>query len=336
MTDFTRLAKVDLHVHLDGSLRPGTIADLIRAAGKPVPDDVEHRCRVSPQCRSLHEFLDTFVFFYPYIGNAAALHRAARELCADQAADHVAYFETRFAPTLWTASGFPAEEAVEAALAGLAEGAAETGVKWGLILCGVRTSPPATTIATVKLAHRYFPEGVVGVDLAGDERHPAAAHAAGLALARKLDIPITLHAGEAGPAANVREALDLGAVRIGHGIHAADDPSVVERARVTGTTFEMCLTSNLQTASVRSIGEHPFAAFLRSNVRVTLNTDDPGVQGSTLSQDYALAESAFGITREEFLQSLAYSVDAAFADDSVKKDLKHLIENSWNPPEPRR
>lgn len=327
--DFKALPKIDLHVHLDGALRPSTVADLIRATGRPVPPDVESLCRVAPDCRSLPEFLKTFEFFLPYLGSTDALRRAAAELCEDQAADNVVYFETRFAPTLWLSRGFKPEQAIEAAIAGLEEGAKKTGVKWGLILCGIRDFPPETTLTTVRLAHRYLVDGVVGVDLAGDERAHAVYHSAAFEMARRLEIPITIHAGEAGPAENVRQALDFDADRIGHGIHAADDPAILARAVKREATFEMCLTSNLQTRCVASLDEHPFARFLREGVRVTLNTDDPGVQGSTLSQDYALAAKQWGLTKDEFRTTLLHGAQAAFADDSLRAHLRATIEAAW-------
>jgi adenosine deaminase len=327
--NFRSLPKLDLHLHLDGAVRPSTLAALARDAGLAWPPDGEERCRVPASCRSLAEFLRTFEFFLPALGSARALRRAARELCEAQHADGVIYFEARFCPGLWLDAGLSPDDAVAGALDGLREGAAATGVRWGLILCGSRTHDPRVTAAAVRLARERARDGVVGVDIAGDERFPASPHASAFAEARRAGVPITMHAGEAGPAANVREAMEMGAVRIGHGVRAGDDPAVLAEARRRGVTFEMCLTSNLQTCSVARVEDHPFRHFLREGVRVTLNTDDPGVQGSTLSQDYELAERAFGLAPADFRRILLNSVEASFAPPGVRAELRRRVEEAW-------
>ncbi len=327
--NYTKLPKLDLHCHLDGAVRPATLVALAAEAGLNWPPDAASRCRVTPACNSLPEFLSTFDFFLPALGSRKALRRAALELCRDMKADGVIYFETRFSPTLWLKAGFPGEEAVEGALEGLREGERETGVKSGLILCGIRNHGPETTMAAARLAHRYRDRGVVGLDIAGDERSPLAAHREGFAEAARLGVPFTIHAGEAGPAANVREAMDMGATRIGHGVHVVEDPAILAAAKKRGAVFEMCLTSNVMTHAVDRIADHPFPRLLRDGVKVTLNTDDPGVQGSTLSQDFERADRELGVRKEELKRAVLNSVDAAFAADSAKADLRKRVEEGW-------
>ena len=162
----------------------------------------------------------------------------------------------------------------------------------------MRTAPPATTLETVKVAAKH--RAVVGLDIAGDERAPLAPHAEAFRLAGRKGLPFTIHAGEAGPAANVREAILLGASRIGHGIRAVEDPAVVELANRKGVTFEICLTSNLQTRGVRSLKDHPVNRLRRAGARVTLNTDDPAVSRITLSHEYAVAARELGWGEREF------------------------------------
>lgn len=326
---FRPLPKLDLHHHLDGAVRPSTLVALAREAGLHWPPDAESRCRVPPDCHSLPMFLDTFEFFLPVLGSRRALRRAAVEACRDAKADGVIYLETRFSPTLWVKAGFAGEEAVEAALEGLAEGEKETGVTARLILCGIRNHGPETTKAAAALAHRYRDRGVVGLDIAGDERAPLSAHREGFADAARHGVPFTIHAGEAGPAANVREALEMGAVRIGHGVHVVEDPAVLAEAKKRGAVFEMCLTSNVMTRAVERLADHPFPRLLREGTRVTLNTDDPGVQGSTLSQDFERAEKELGVTKSELKRSVLNSVDAAFAPDSLKAALRKRVEEGW-------
>jgi adenosine deaminase len=326
---YQHLPKLDLHCHLDGAVRPSTLVALAAEKGLSWPPDAASRCRVAPACNSLHEFLKTFDFFLPALGSRAGLRRAALELCRDMKSDGVIYFEARFAPTLWVDAGFPPEEAVEGALEGLRQGEAETGVKSGLILCGLRNFTPDRTLVAAKLAHRYRDHGVIGLDIAGDERLPLAAHREGFDEARRLGVPITIHAGEAGPASNVLEALDFGATRIGHGVHVVEDPRVLDVAVKRGAVFEMCLTSNVMTHAVDRMAGHPFAKFLRDGVKVTLNTDDPGVQGSTLTQDFERAERELGLGKPELKRAVLNAVDAAFAPESTRASLRARIEEGW-------
>jgi adenosine deaminase len=127
----------------------------------------------------------------------------------------------------------------------------------------------------------------------------------------------------------VREALEFGATRIGHGVHVVEDPAVLAEAVRRGATFEMCLTSNVMTRSVGRIADHPFARFLREGVKVTLNPDDPGVQGSTLTQDFERAESELGLGKPELKRAVLHAVDAAFVAGSTRAALRATVEEGW-------
>ncbi|MBI3273200.1 MAG: adenosine deaminase [Planctomycetes bacterium] len=329
------LPKVDLHLHLDGALRVATIAELARERGCPLPTYDTRRLRrfvqVGPRCRSVGEFLATFRYFYPVLQDAEALERAAYELCEDQAADRVVYFEARFAPVLLATERFSMEDSVRATLRGLERGCRRFRVRARLLLCCYRPSPPASSVATVKLASAYRDRGVAGIDLAGDERsHSAALHQRAFDLARRLGVPVTIHAGEGGPPANVRDALLLQkARRIGHGVHMTEAPDLVEYVRERGIPIEMCLTSNLQTRIVEAIESHPFGGLLRAGVRVTLNSDDPGVSGITLSDDYRLAVDAWGLSLGELRTIALHGVEAAFVSEDERRTLRRAVEQGY-------
>lgn len=308
LEDFRRLPKIDLHHHLDGAIRVGTILELARRFRVPLPartaSGLAPHVQVRSRCRTLAGFLRKFNAFYPILPHAETLERIAYEACEDQARDGVVYFETRFAPVLCAGPGFTMEDAVRAALRGLRRGGKDFGVRWGLILCCYRGFAEASK-ATIALAEKL---GCAGVDLAGDERrYPLAPHAAAL---RRTHLPLTIHAGEAGPGRNVVEALRAGARRIGHGVHLGG--GALEAVRRAGATLEMCLTSNLHTGTVRSLRDHPFPRYYRAGLRVTLNTDDPGVSGITLSGEFLRAHRAFGLREEDFLKIVRFAQDAAF------------------------
>jgi adenosine deaminase len=312
------MPKAELHAHLDGSVRTSTILDLARARGAKLPAadaaSLEPFVTVPPGCASLAEFLETFDLFYPLLRDPGAVERIAYELAVDAAADGVTVLEARFAPALQAAEGFGIEAVARAALKGLLAGAAETGMAAGLILCAYRSVPPEVNLETARVAARLLGEGVVGLDLAGDERNfPALPHVEAFALARKAGVPVTVHAGEEGPPSNVQEALFLlGAARLGHAVRLPEDPDLLDHVARSGIAVEVCLTSNLRTGRVPSLERHPLPLFLTRGIRAVLCTDDPAVFRTTLSGEYARAVEAFGLGREDVRRLARAGFEAAF------------------------
>jgi adenosine deaminase len=253
----------DLHRHLDGSVRPATVAELAAAAGVAVPADL-------PFCRGmgLSAALTRFRFTLSLLQSPAAVRRVAAEICADAEAEGVTTLEIRFAPQLHL--GAPPEAIVDAALEG-AEGRA------GLVLCGLYGEPPETLGRLVTLAAGR--RGVVGIDLAGgpqpghsfrmNDYAPAFRRAASLGLGR------TVHAGEGRPPAEISEAIEeLQAQRIGHGTTLLDDPRVVELVVAREVTIEVCATSNEHVGAIPSVASHPLPRWLAAGVRACVCTDN--------------------------------------------------------------
>ena len=330
--NFKQLPKIDLHLHLDGAIRVATIAELGEELGIHLPTYDPKKLaafvQVNRDCRNLSDFLKRFDIFYPLLPFAKTQERIAYELCEDCARDHVVYFEARFAPALCSSAKFTMEDAVVAALEGLRRGQRDFGVRCGTILCCYRSVSLQENIEAVKLAHKYRDQGVVGIDLAGDETHfPAAPHAEAFALARKLEIPITIHAGEGGNPENIREAVFThGATRIGHGVSLQKDPELLKAVRDRGTVFEICLTSNLQTCTVLAARAHPFRKFLDEKIRVTLNTDDPAISNITLTDEFELAAREFQLKPNEVRALLLNAAQAVFSGDSMRHDLTEKFE----------
>ena len=253
---------VDLHRHLDGSLRPTTVEELARAEGLQVPEKLPFFVGMG-----LESALSRFAFTLRLLQRTEALTRVAREMCEDAVEEGVTTLEVRFAPQL---HGADPGEAVDAVLEGL-------GGRAGLILCGLYGEPPEVMERLVTLAGTR--PGVVGIDLAGAPTagadfamHSYAApfrRAAGLGLGR------TVHAGEGRPPAEIAVAVKLlGAQRIGHGTTVLDDPSVVALLVDRGVTIEACPTSNVHTSVIPAISAHPIARWLDVGLRVTVCTDN--------------------------------------------------------------
>ncbi|MEV0196511.1 adenosine deaminase [Nonomuraea sp. NPDC050691] len=303
--------RYELHCHLDGSVRPGTVADLAREQGVTLDLPVERLVTAPPRCGSLSRFLTYIDVPLQVLQTPDALHRAARELVEDWNADGVVYGEARFAPQLHTRRGMSLDEAVEAVSHGLAAGRRITGVRTGLLLCCLRHQTPDESLAVAEVALRHRDE-VAGLDLAGDERlHPAEPHRPAFDLAHGAGLPCTVHAGEAAGPAGVWEAVDvLGARRIGHGVRCAGDGALLERLRRDRIALEMCPTSNVQTGAVPGLENHPATRLLAAGLAVTISTDTRTTSATTLAREFASLRWSAG--QERLAQ--AHAAGAAFAD----------------------
>jgi len=328
---------VDLHCHVDGAARPATLLDLARRAGIRLPADTVEgllpHVRAGPSSRTLKDFLATFESFYPVLRAPGAMGRLAHELVHDAAADGVIHLEARFCPALQAGARGPggrthsAADVLRETLAGLAAGAADTGLSVGAIVCCYRSLPPGQNAELLSLALAHAGRGVVGLDLAGPEHLPGAPLAPLFDRARDAGLPITVHAGEAAGPESVAEALDvLHARRIGHGVALARDPALAARARDAGVTLECCLTSNLRTGAVDSLARHPFDALRRAGLRVTLATDDPSVCDTTLSREFALAAAQWGYAPRDLAALARAGADAAFVDAPRRAALRARID----------
>jgi adenosine deaminase len=311
-----RWPKAELHVHLDGCLRPQTMLELARAQGVRLPADTPAGLAEAlhvKHAKSLEDYLTKYDITLSVMQTAAALERVAYEFVVDAAADGVRYVEVRYSPLLHRPA-LTLAQAIEAPLAGARRGEAETGTKVGLIVCAIRTRPPAESLELARAAAAYRGAGVVAFDLAGPERgHPAREHRAAFAYAAAHGMACTCHAGEGDGPHSIAEALHAcGAQRIGHGTRLGEDPALLDAVVERRVPLEMCLTSNLHTHTVTSIEEHPFKRYLERGVVVTLNTDGRLVDGVSLTDEYFLAHNVFGLGRQELARVTLNACESAF------------------------
>ena len=318
------MPKVELHLHLDGSLRISTALRLARTRGVDAPTTYAAMRRVlvvPEQVVDQAELLLAFDLPISLMQDAEALEGTAADLVEDKAFDHVRYAEIRWAPLLHTSRGLTGRQVVEAVAAGAHGAARRLGIEVRLIATLMRIHPPEANLAFVRdLERGGIPKGLVAVDLAGPEaRAPNPEdHRAALEAARAIGLHVTLHAGEWGGAAQVRRALALDPERIAHGPLAIDDADLVAELRARGTWLDLCPTSNVQARIVPSLAEHPLRRLLHAGVPVTLSTDDLTVSDITLSDEYERAVTLIGVTLPELWAMNLGAVDAAFCDEATR------------------
>ncbi len=331
-----RLPKVLLHEHLDGGLRPQTVIDLahdINYTGLHTQDAAElaawfHR---GAQRGSLPEYLEGFRHTCGVMQTRAAIERVAFEFIEDMHHDGVVYAECRFAPCYHMEKGLTPEAVVQAAIDGFNRGHEKYGVRWGLILCGMRHR--TDSLEWAELAISFRERGVVGFDLAGEEAgYPPKKHADAFEAIQRANFFSTLHAGEAFGILSIWQALQIcGAHRLGHATKLTDDMTIVDgRIVKLGSLaqyildrripLEMCLSSNVHTGAVRSMAEHPFKLYFDRGFRVTLNTDDRLMSDTSMTKEFLIAVECFQLTLADLQRITTNAMKSAFIhfDDRIR------------------
>ena len=302
MADFE---KVDLHLHLDGSLSPRVIMKLAKEQGIDLGEGpLRELISVNRDCTSLVEYLKRFDLPGRLLQTEDALALATRDLIERLKAQRLTYAEIRFAPQLHTLGGLTQEQSLLAVMRGVREAkAVGADLPIGVILCMLVTGEQGANQETAELAKAYHRKGADGLDLAGAEGAvPMEAFRDLFALAYQADVPLTVHAGECGSYDNIATAISFGARRIGHGCGAAASEDCMKLLEREHVVLEMCPTSNLQTKAVASIEEHPIRAFFDRGIRVTVNTDNMTVSNTTLGEEYELLKERLSFTDEEIAQ----------------------------------
>src|SRR5262245_57657779 len=243
-----------------------------------------------------------------------ALYRTAFELVEDCAAENVRHLEVRYSPILHRKKRLPFEDIVDPVIAGLRDAGAKYNISTGVIVCGIRSMAPKVSMELAELAVAYRGRGVLAFDLAGQEKdYPAKEHREAFQLILEHNINCTVHSGEAFDAQSIAQALHYcGAHRIGHGTTLKEDPDLMRYVRDHRIPLEMCLTSNIQTRAVKSITDHPCGDYFRQGLRVTLNTDNRLMSGTTLSDEIALAVRGFKLSPYELKRIIINGFKSGF------------------------
>lgn len=322
------LPLVDLHRHLDGNVRLQTVLEIGRAHKVALPADTVEGLRPYGQmlgiAPSVMDFIAKFDLLKLIFVDEDAIARIAEENIEDAFHEGIDYVELRCSPAfMGERYGLAPRRVLAAVCRGVRAGLARFPVQAQVIGIMSRHLGEAVCWQELEAAIDLMSEGVVAVDLAGDEANfPGTRFVRHFARARAAGLRITVHAGEADGAASVRQAIEeLGAERIGHGVRAIDDPAVLRLIGERGVAIESCPTSNLQTSTVPSYAAHPLPTFLRAGLLVTLASDDPGISAIDLPYEYRVARDQLGLTPAELRQLQLNGVHAAFLSEAAKDAL---------------
>lgn len=333
-----RVPKIELHLHLDGAVPPELMWQMAQEQGVALPcatlDAFENWLVQTADCRDVNTYLARFELPLQLMQDASALTRITAAVLQTLVRQGHCYDEVRFAPQLHTRAGLTQHDAIKAVLAGRQQVLENCpDYRCGILLCAMSIGPETANmeenLETVRLSREFLGQGVVGLDLAGAEGIvPLRNFSPVFELARELDVPCTCHAGDSQDAQTVRDALDFGVRRIGHGHRIFEDPVLIRRAIDSGVTLEICPTSNIQCKTQPSYAEHPAKRLLDAGVRVTLSTDNMTLAATTMDMEYRHAVAEMGFTAQDLAQMAVYAAEAAFLPPEEKQALLRQIQKT--------
>ena len=333
LNTYRALPKVELHRHLEGSLRLDTMVDVARQHGLVIPDDV---IRLSTLVQVQEEDMFTFQNFLSkfdtlrlFYRSPDVIHRITREAIEDAAKDNVRYMELRFTPVaLSRAERFPLHDVMDWVVTSAKAAAQQHGLIVKLIASVNRHESTDLAEQVAWLAAEHVEDGIVGMDLAGNEAEFKSEPFYGIFKeAKQAGLHVTIHAGEWGPAIHVKEAIEaFEAERVGHGVRVLEDAYITALAGERQTAFEVCITSNYQSGVVASLEKHPIMKLLDAGLNVTINTDDPSISRITLSHEYYSACEDLNMSQSQLKERIVAGAQACFLPEREKENLVNQLK----------
>lgn len=323
-----RMPKVELHLHLEGAIRPATLLALARRNGIDLPARDEAGVAQLFNYHNFHEFLTVFMVLARSLATGRDFEQVAYELGAHLAEQNVRYAEVMISPVQYHRRALDLDEVVQGAAAGFARAAREHRVRVGLVFDYGRQFGVDLAWQLLESAIRNMKHGVVGWSIGGDEiNHPPEPFADVFAAARRAGLHVMAHAGEVVGPSSVWGAVEaLGVRRIGHGIRSIDDPTLLAYLRTHHIVLDVCPTSNVRTGAVPALDAHPLRRLFDAGVLLTVNTDDPVFFGTTLCDEYRLAARQFGFNASDLAQVTLTGARAAFLPETDRLTLVSELE----------
>ena len=328
LNTYRALPKVELHRHLEGSLRLDTMQEIAKQHGITIPDDVlrlSTLVQIQEQDKfTFQNFLSKFNTLRLFYRSPEVIHRITREAIEDAARDNVKYLELRFTPVaLSRAERFPLHDVINWVIDSTREAADKYNINVKLIASVNRHESSEIAEQVAWLAADHMKDGIVALDLAGNEAEfPSQPFYGIFKEAKQTGLHTTIHAGEWGPAIHIKEAIEeLGAERIGHGVRVLEDENIAAMAREKQIAFEVCITSNYQSGVVESLESHPLVKMFENGMNVTINTDDPSISRITLSHEYYNACDTLQMPQYTLKERIIAAAQAGFLPENEKEKL---------------
>lgn len=314
------IPKVELHLHLDGSVRTSTANELLNR-------DVTKEMKVDSEVTNLNEYLEKFDIPVELMQTKENIERISEELATDLKQENVIYAEIRFAPLKHLEQGLTPEEVIESVLNGLSK----VDIKTNVILCAIRGESYEENKKVVDLASKYLNKGVCAIDLAGAEAlYKTKEYKDLFEYANQLNVPFTIHAGEADGIESIESALSFGTKRLGHGVRTLENKETLEKIINNNITLEVCPTSNINTSIFPEYKMHNIKALYELGVKVTINTDNRTVSNITISEEYEKLQQAFNFTYNDFYNMNLNAINASFITESEKEQLRKILKESYS------
>ncbi len=323
-----RMPKVELHLHLEGTITPRTLLEVAERNGVEIPARDEHGVAQLFKYRNFHEFLTVFMALARALVHRQDFEQAAYELGAQLAAQNIRYAEVMISPVQYLRRELDLDEVVQGAAGGFARARQDYGVQTALAFDFGRQFGVDLAWRVLEIAVRNMPAGVVAWSIGGDEpQQPPEPFAEVYAAARQAGLRLMAHAGEVVGPQSVWGAVEvLGAERVGHGIRSVDDPALLEHLRERRVMLDVCPTSNLRTGAAPRLEDHPLRRLYDAGVRISINTDDPVFFGTTMCDELRLAARSFGMDADDLTAVMLDSVDGSFLPEDEKRAMRREFE----------
>ncbi|OQA94330.1 MAG: Aminodeoxyfutalosine deaminase [Chloroflexi bacterium ADurb.Bin222] len=328
----TQMPKVELHVHLEGSVQPGTLLKLAERHQVPLPADTVEGLREWYTFRDFDHFIEIYMTISRCLRTAEDIELIAREFLAGQAAQNIVYSEVTFTPyNQFMNNGLGFHEQIDAVNRAREWGERALGVRMGIIMDIPRIITPAEGDTVASWMLERYGDGLIALGLGGPEiGNPPQKYRSAFDRVRAAGIPCILHAGETAGAESIWEALTVaGSRRIGHGVRAIEDPALMAHLREQQIPLEVCPSSNICLKVFPSLVEHSLPQLLEAGLYVTLNSDDPPMFNTTLTREYLLGQRTWNWNRDDIEKLMFNAVDATLLPETERQALRHRFEQDF-------
>lgn len=326
------MPKTELHIHLEGAIPLVTLHQLIQRHGESESEMTIEDLKRRFTYVDFSEFIDAWVWKNAFIREERDFEEMAYQTLRQLSTQHVKYVEAFYSPGDYRRQGFSVEGITECLLAGKARALQEFGIRSELIVDLTRDHGPKVGMKRIDEVTPYLGKGVIGIGLGGSEKeYPADPYEFAYKEARRRGFRLTAHAGEAAGADSIWAAIKkLRAERIGHGVRSKEDPQLMRFLQHSQMPLEMCVGSNLSTKVVESLGSHPIKEYFDNGLMVTVNSDDPTMFNTSITQEYELLVKKLGFTLADIKRLTLNGVNSSFLTDEEKQHMRDDFNKEWH------